>query len=61
MEGNRIMNKNTLPEQCVNCILQDVCLEDNCIKEKPCLSRKEDKPVDADLLEEMKERMEFVR
>ena len=52
---------NTLPEQCVNCILLDICLEDNCIKKKPCLSRKEDKPIDADLLDEMKERMGFVR
>ena len=53
------MNTNTLPEQCVNCILLDICLEENCIKEKSCLSLKEDKPVDEDLLAEMRERMKL--
>ena len=53
------MNTNTLPEQCVNCILLDICLADNCIKSKPCLSRKEDKPIAADLVAEMRERMKL--
>lgn len=53
------MNTNTLPEQCVNCILLDICLEDNCIKSKPCLQRLETKPVDEDLMAEMRERMKL--
>lgn len=48
-----------LPDQCRSCILLDICLEDNCIKSKPCLSRKEDKPIDADLVAEMRERMKL--
>ena len=48
-----------IPEQCVNCILLDVCLADNCIKSKPCLQRLEPKPVDEDLLAEMRERMKL--
>ena len=53
------MNDNTMPEQCVNCILLDICLENGCLKEKPCLQRLETKPVDEDLLAEMRERMKL--
>ena len=46
-----------LPEQCEKCILVDVCVENKCVKTKPCLQRMETKPVDPDLLNEMRERM----
>lgn len=49
----------TVPEQCKNCILLDLCMDNNCLKNKPCMTRLEPVPVDEDLLQEMKERMGF--
>lgn len=47
----------TIPTQCENCVLLDICKENNCLKEKPCLSQVEPVPVDPDLYAEMAERM----
>jgi len=52
-------NKMTVPEQCKNCILLDLCIDNNCVKNKPCMTRLEPVPVDEDLLQEMKERIGF--
>ena len=46
-----------LPDQCKDCIKLEICLDNDCIKSKPCLQRLEPKPIDVDLLNEMKERM----
>ena len=46
-----------LPEQCRECVKRDICLDNDCIKTKPCLTRLETKPVDVDLFNEMRERM----
>jgi hypothetical protein len=46
-----------IPEQCEKCIKLDICKENNCMKEKPCLQKVETKPVDPDLIREMRERI----
>jgi len=45
-----------VPKQCKNCILLDVCIENDCLKEKQCLSRLEPKKLDPDFVAEMRER-----
>jgi len=47
----------TVPEQCEKCILLGVCMNNNCVKEKPCMTRLEPVPVDQDLMLEMRERI----
>lgn len=46
----------TIPKQCENCVLLDICMENNCLKEKPCASRTLPAPVDDDLYAEIAER-----
>lgn len=46
-----------MPDQCKDCIKRDICAENECFKTKPCLTREEPKPVDPDLLNELRERM----
>ena len=46
----------TLPKQCEECALLEICLDNGCIKAKPCSSRTLPAPVDDDLYAEMAER-----
>ncbi len=48
-----------IPKQCEDCVLLDICRDNNCLKDKPCASRQAPSPIDEDLLEEMRERMGY--
>ena len=45
-----------IPEQCVDCVWQNVCMDERCMKEKPCASHAKAEPYDDDLINEILER-----
>ena len=55
--GDQEEQEMNIPKQCERCVLLDICIENNCLKEKPCASQQEPSPIDEDLLAEMRERM----